>query len=679
MNTRTNCPPPPIKVSMTTIGKPTSLRVDTQCPIFGKPNDQTNRCLPTYSDVMKCYLFERMNTKTSAKQPSLKDCIEAIIMKLISIWNRSPIPIVTEKRIYDMLKAYHSKYRSILKPFKSRQNDTNYRQKIDQFIDKANVLFDIAACKCMDACSCPSQKRVPQLEKNFLLDQRSSRKMAIANVDIAETKSNLRKHKKKHTISAFYHNEVIQLASSIDDDAESSDVSDFEKELSVSFSKSNDMSTSVSVNQLMKLPSLALISDRTGVSDRTAACIASATLTDYGVINKDDKSKVIDKNKVRRARSKLRNEVVSEQKVKGSLTSLYFDGRKDKTIAQVKRSNKMSKQVVTEEHVVIITEPGSKFIDHVTPKSGHSVEIASSILQSLQSNAIDAGKLQAIGCDGTAVNTGNKNGIIAILEKRIGKPLQWIICQLHANELPLRHLITKLEGKTTGPVGFTGKIGKQLKDCEMRPIVDFQRIPGEQIILDTDDLSTDQKYLLDVYHAVSSGNCSESMACRQPGKMAHSRWLTTANRILRLYMATESPDESFIHIVNFIMEVYTTMWFLIKCNSSISNASQHLFQTIRRIRKLDIKTQRIVSPVVQRNRYLAHPENMLICMISDSRDHVRKLGWRRIMKARCNNTTENIVRKFEVPAINFNANDYIDLINWQEITLTEPPLTRHIS
>ena len=52
---------------------------------------------------------------------------------------------------------------------------------------------------------------------------------------------------------------------------------------------------------LKKLKSIATVADRTGVSDRNAALIASATLEDYNLISSEDISEVIEKNKIRRA------------------------------------------------------------------------------------------------------------------------------------------------------------------------------------------------------------------------------------------------------------------------------------------------------------------------------------------------------------------------------------------
>jgi len=85
----------------------------------------------------------------------------------------------------------------------------------------------------------------------------------------------------------------------------------------------------------------------------------------------------------------------------------------------------------------------------------------------------------AIGYDGTNVNTGAVGGVIGLLEQSLGRPLQWLVCLLHANELPLRHLLQTLDGVTQGPKGFSGVIGKALTTCEELSVVQFYEIPFE--------------------------------------------------------------------------------------------------------------------------------------------------------------------------------------------------------
>ncbi|GBN69199.1 hypothetical protein AVEN_113688-1 [Araneus ventricosus] len=39
----------------------------------------------------------------------------------------------------------------------------------------------------------------------------------------------------------------------------------------------------------------------------------------------------------------------------------------------------------------------------------------------------------------------------------------------------------------------------------------------------------------------------------------------------------------------------------------------------------------------------------------------------------------NCVRRFVIPAVNFGAADYVDLIDWQACNVTPPTVLRHIS
>lgn len=322
---------------------------------------------------------------------------------------------------------------------------------------------------------------------------------------------------------------------------------------------------------------------------------------------------------------------------------------------------------VSEEHISLIEEPASKYLGHVTPKSSSSLNITQSIVNFFQVKNINIRNLSAIGCDGTVTNTGSKNGIIALLEKKVEKPLQWLICLFHLNELPLRHLHKFLDGKTAGPNSYSGNIGKSLENCDKQPVIDFQRIegkfPNELRVLP--DLSSDQKYLLEICLAVSSGICSPDLAARNPGKLSHARWLTTANRILRLYISQKNPSESLKILSTYIVKVYAPVWFHIKLKPSCVDGSRHLFKLIQLSRYLPVELKKIVDPVIQRNGYFASPENILLGMLTDERKCIRELALRRILKVRNSykDSVNNKCRKFVIPNINFQATDYVEMIS----------------
>lgn len=168
------------------------------------------------------------------------------------------------------------------------------------------------------------------------------------------------------------------------------------------------------------------------------------------------------------------------------------------------------------------------------------------------------------------------------------------------------------------------------------------------------------------------------MASKSPGKMSHARWLTMANRILRLYVSTPDPSDNMKSIVSFIMKVYAPTWFEIKVNSSSHDGVQNLFKMVQSLQTMSQEIKDIVAPVIQRNAYFAHVENVLLCMLQDDRKHIRELAQRKIKKARKDYKGKSI-RTFKIPELNFEADDYISLINWQQSAVTEPPMTKAFS
>jgi hypothetical protein len=518
--------------------------------------------------------------------------------------------------------------KNMIKTPKSRKKLDCYKQALNKFIDDSTSMFDISACKCkcMKLCNCPMERRVPFHEQKFLIDQRTARQMAIGPIDVTTTKINQKRLARRTSDNTTQYNKELPSTSkgsiTLDEDVISSNFSETGADSGTNYQPPTRMNIEIAraTSTEFNLKSLPVVCDRTGVSDRNAALIASSVLQDAGLINEDNSDLIIDRSRVRRARKRTRSQFQDDGVVNFPLESLFFDGRKDKTLSHDKVGTTTYKKLVTEEHVVLVQEPGSNYIGHVTPITGSARNISATIMDHFASKNIITDNIVAIGCDGTAVNTGPKGGILRLFEKHLNRPLQWLICLLHANELPLRHLIHELDGKTSGPLGFTGPNGKQLLDCEKKPLEQYEAIESSNIEVDADDLSTDQKYLLDIYKAVSSGDCSVTVAMRSPGKMAHSRWLTTASRILRLYVSTVEPNDNLQDIVCFIMKVYVPLWFSIKSKPLISDGAKHVFQMINLSRSLNERSVKIIDKVIQRNAFFAHPENILVAMIHDEKD-----------------------------------------------------------
>lgn len=121
------------------------------------------------------------------------------------------------------------------------------------------------------------------------------------------------------------------------------------------------------------------------------------------------------------------------------------------------------------------------------------------------------------------------------------------------------------------------------KDCETLPVVEFKRIDCVIPEVDRKFLSKDQQYLLDICKAIASG---EDLSRRDPGPLSHSRWLTLANRVLRLFIGVQNLQENLIEIAQFIMRSYVTVWFDIKVSKHFTDGPKHVFIAIQTTRYL---------------------------------------------------------------------------------------------
>ena len=191
---------------------------------------------------------------------------------------------------------------------------------------------------------------------------------------------------------------------------------------------------------------------------------------------------------------------------------------------------------------------------------------------------------------------------------------------LHLNELPFRHLFDAIDGKTTGPTTFAGEIGKQIKKAvhQLSP-VSFQPISGDLRQLSPDivkDLSADQRYLYEICQAVSTGKVSKELSTRSPGILHHARWLTRANRILRLHVSTSNPSRNLKELVKVVMFLYAPGWFHIKSHPSVSDGAQNLWYILSLSRQLKEEHQAIVASCLSNNAIFAHSDNLLVAMLN---------------------------------------------------------------
>lgn len=102
----------------------------------------------------------------------------------------------------------------------------------------------------------------------------------------------------------------------------------------------------------------------------------------------------------------------------------------------------------------------------------------------------------------------------------------------------------------------------------------------------------------------------------------------------------------------------------------------HLGNIIRNSQFLEGPYLKTVQNTISRNAFFAHPENVLLSMLNDDDENIRCRAWQKILEIRKTQSNEGI-RRFDLPRLNFRLNNYLDMIDFDQETRTVPPVLRN--
>lgn len=668
--------------------------------------------LPTKREVLQRMLHEE-NWRT-------KNAADAVAEELRAHWLWCNIYPISEPRIAQRLMELVKKF-NFVDNYSVKKMGPAFERHLSDFLEDVDDLFDIF---CRDDMQRRKQEKENKLRMNesdiaFYNDQRGERVRRCIDIvqNLSPTDINFKMRLSQQQVRDM-------ASSSTVDNPDQPPTEGWDSESTASQSSTATASTSsedfdqpakkLKLNQQNRqsIKNLVMMCERFQLSDRAGAATGTATLKDFGIVTDTDTTYVIDRSKLRRERQKYREEIQEEEeKLFQMVDGIYIDGKKDATMVTTEHNGKIYRRTDLEEHYVIVGEPGEFYLSHVSPETGTGLQIADSIYQALKDTELEQ-TLNIIGSDGTASMTGSRKGCIASLESLLQRSLQWVICLLHCNELPLRHIFTYLDGTTKSPDSFSGVIGSKLNGpvsewdvVSFKPIrnQNFPILPNNTI----DELSSDQYYGYRICMAVMLGTVDEDLELLEVGGLSHARWLTLACRILRFYVSVQRPTPTLTTIVEFCIRVYFPAWFEIKHNHTITDGPNNFFNMLQRVVQFpNNKVKKIALDVLKRNAFFAHQENVLLGMLADDDETVRHLAVNKILSLRGvieqfsieNEVPESEaapvqnepadgeesvasvhVRKFNVPAINVRAKSYYKLVNLNSDQTNEPPAIRHLT
>src|SRR5699024_11114235 len=147
------------------------------------------------------------------KGDSVLEPAETVIAGMIAdnveeIWAKASLPTVTKKEIKRKILKYHDEYTKKVDLLRRRKGHSQASITLTEIADyrkqKESQLFDISLCKCKDfgSCICPSKNRVPAIEQEFLVDQRTVRLLHISGIDRMVTEKNKKKQNRHEQVEA---------------------------------------------------------------------------------------------------------------------------------------------------------------------------------------------------------------------------------------------------------------------------------------------------------------------------------------------------------------------------------------------------------------------------------------------------------------------------------------------
>jgi len=328
-----------------------------------------------------------------------------------------------------------------------------------------------------------------------------------------------------------------------------------------------------------------------------------------------------------------------------------------------------------------VTGPlAGEYLTHRAMPDRTTGEATAEALQKIVKDYNSEKTLIAVVCDNTSTNTGHRAGAVTLLEGKIKKKLHMIGCLIHWNELPLREIIKRLDGPTVSGNKWTGPVGSRLdEDVYLQEPIAFQPVPSPlqrpsaEVL---DDLSTDQRLLMEYVLAISSGEIPNRFRYHRPGPAVLSRWLTCATRFCIIYTRTEDPSPELIRIIKYIQQVYAPSWFDIKGHDDFIHGPKLVFNVLQQAKALG--DELCLSIVKDKMKLCAFPllsENFLASLLYSDSEFQRRMALCRILQLR-EKTPVHSPKKIQ--PINFEAENWMNLISIAT-TDNEPPITEKLS
>ena len=398
--------------------------------------------LPTVKQVLQRF-HQHLSEFKSARNAS-----HLTIEEVSMVWSKAAIPMILKSHAIDKLEKLHHSW-LLLRKNKARKSETQ-RQREANYSTQLSVLFDIAHADAL------SLIKIAQ-DRDFLLDQRGTRKMYIATEDkeLANRQQRVRQRQLEAEVrrkradadiiaSTSAASEVYLTDGTETFHSQSSNDSDEDFEPALRKGPSQHVEkqlTTIKTNQLFTHHVTSAL-DRNKTSDREALRLVVPIAAALGY---NPSALPLSRSTIHRVRKKARIEhagVVRSEYAPEYPLVLHWDG-------------KILPKIFGEGNVdrlpVLVSGDGVDKLLGVPKLASGTGYNESMAIHNLLETWKFTDKVQALSFDTTSVNTGRFNGVCILLEEKIGRELLWLACHHHVMELILAKVFTLCCGPSNSP------------------------------------------------------------------------------------------------------------------------------------------------------------------------------------------------------------------------------------
>lgn len=246
-------------------------------------------------------------------------------------------------------------------------------------------MLNIAKCQCYTKdsdtesfrkCGCSTGDHIPSEYVLFMQDQMSIREHTIASVtlplvlhneDAQENDTNDRNACNVSLLFPELGNKLFSDENVGSDDSANDIDNDYSNDYNVQNDTSDDSRFDVFEIEKnlrkLKLDGVAAEAERRKLSNADTAAIVSSTLLAIGLITNEDRSLVVDPNRIQRERAKCRKTALKTIKENQTIMrAFYFDGKKGLTLSNKYEDGRQIRCRELMDNISIIQEPEQKFL-----------------------------------------------------------------------------------------------------------------------------------------------------------------------------------------------------------------------------------------------------------------------------------------------------------------------------